>query len=104
MNSVVTEGQHMTVSCSAESNPPSTFTLIMPSKQKALQPVSGKPNTYQHTFIVTLNDTGVYTCEASNGEGRNKSMHRKLVVKCELFLLITYHNQSFHFHSFLLYH
>ncbi|XP_047454724.1 B-cell receptor CD22 [Mugil cephalus] len=86
MDSLVTEGQNMTVNCTAESNPKSNFIFKRLSGGKNLQPVilrpvSGKPNTYQHTFTVTSTDAGVYKCEASNNLGTNNSMHRKLVVK-----------------------
>ncbi|XP_069393184.1 B-cell receptor CD22 isoform X2 [Paralichthys olivaceus] len=87
MPAEVTEGQKITISCTAESFPPShlTLTRINTSNHQSLgnaQEVnySQPNNTLHQTFTVTSAHAGLYSCSAWNTEGMKQS-EQKLVVK-----------------------
>ncbi|XP_053288199.1 sialoadhesin-like [Pleuronectes platessa] len=87
MSSEVTEGQTITISCTVESFPQSTLTLmkintnnqveIIPENNLNPRPI----NSISHTFTVTSADAGWYFCRAQNTEGSKYSKQKKLVVK-----------------------
>ncbi|XP_053288202.1 B-cell receptor CD22 [Pleuronectes platessa] len=87
MRSEVTEGQTITISCTVESFPQSTLTLmrintnnqaeIIPEENLYSRPI----NSLYHTFTVTSADAGWYVCRAQNTEGSKNSKQKELVVK-----------------------
>ncbi|KAM4736560.1 B-cell receptor CD22 [Anableps anableps] len=84
--SKVKEGQTVTITCSAESFPVSTFELerfstpdLSPERFSS-QPAN-EQNFFTHTFNVTSAHAGFYTCIACNSEGSNRSNERKLEVE-----------------------
>ncbi|XP_056237488.1 B-cell receptor CD22 isoform X2 [Seriola aureovittata] len=84
----VTQGHTITITCTVESNPPSTLTLrrISTSNPQFLEiPESINDqhhvSTLHHSFNVTSADTGSYSCSAVNSEGSKESKQRKLLVK-----------------------
>ncbi|KAM9353531.1 B-cell receptor CD22 [Symphorus nematophorus] len=88
MDPEVTEGQLITITCTVESSPPSQLGLrwetsnSQSSGQPFLQPAFYEPsNTLQHTFNVTSDHAGFYTCTAWNTEDYKESKQRQLVVK-----------------------
>ncbi|XP_053289596.1 B-cell receptor CD22 isoform X2 [Pleuronectes platessa] len=87
MRSEVTEGQTIAVSCTAESFPQSTLTLMKintnPQSLKSTENsiYSQTSNSLYHTFTVTSSDAGLYFCRAQNTEGSKDSKQKKLVVK-----------------------
>ncbi|XP_053286966.1 B-cell receptor CD22 isoform X2 [Pleuronectes platessa] len=87
MSSEVTEGQTITISCTAESFPQSTLTLIRtdPYDQTLIitetYHYSRPINSLSHEFTVTSVDAGWYVCRALNTEGVKDSKQKKLVVK-----------------------
>ncbi|XP_034468053.1 hemicentin-1-like [Hippoglossus hippoglossus] len=87
MSSEVTEGQTITVSCTAESFPQSTLTLMrINTNNQALiiteNNIYSRPiDSLYHTFTVTSADAGWYFCRAQNSEGSKDSKQQKLVVK-----------------------
>ncbi|XP_060936986.1 limbic system-associated membrane protein-like [Limanda limanda] len=87
MSSEVTEGQTITISCTAESFPQSTLTLAKTyPNYKTLKVTennhhSGPINTLYHTFNVTSADAGWYFCRAQNRDGTKDSKEKELVVK-----------------------
>ncbi|XP_053289578.1 B-cell receptor CD22 isoform X2 [Pleuronectes platessa] len=87
MSSEVTEGQTITINCTAESFPQSTLTLmkINTNNQAEIIPetnINSRPiNPVSHTFTVTSADAGRYFCRAQNAEVYKDSMWKKLVVK-----------------------
>ncbi|XP_053288272.1 sialoadhesin-like [Pleuronectes platessa] len=91
MSSEVTEGQTITINCTAESFPQSTLTLMRtyPNPQALImteENLYSRPiNSLYHTFTVTSADAGWYFCCARNTEGSKDSEQKKLVVKCECF-------------------
>ena len=93
MSSEVTEGQTITVNCTAESFPQSTLTLMRSNKYHQSIIISEKNlysrpiNSLHHKFNVTSADSGSYFCRAQNSEGYEDSEQKKLVVKCECHFL-----------------
>nr|XP_046255908.1 B-cell receptor CD22 [Scatophagus argus]XP_046255909.1 B-cell receptor CD22 [Scatophagus argus] len=85
MDTVVTEGQRITITCTADSVPPSSLRLIrdLQSSERppSLPTTPADKNILKHTFNVTSAHTGVYICSASNSEGTASSHKRKLMVK-----------------------
>ncbi|XP_053289587.1 sialoadhesin isoform X4 [Pleuronectes platessa] len=87
MRSEVTEGQTITITCTAESFPQSTLTLMRIDKCHQYLKIpednlNSRPiNPLYHTFTVTSADAGCYVCRAQNTEGYKDSMWKKLVVK-----------------------
>ncbi|XP_053288268.1 Fc receptor-like protein 5 [Pleuronectes platessa] len=87
MSSEVTEGQTITVSCTVESFPQSTLTLmrINTNNQAEIIPEnnlnSRSINSLYHTFTVTSADAGWYVCRAQNTQGYKDSEQKELVVK-----------------------
>ncbi|XP_051261424.1 hemicentin-2 [Dicentrarchus labrax] len=89
MDTEVTEGQFITISCTVESFPPSQLKLIRTSEANAQssdiifsQTSDLRPyNTLHRKFSATSAHTGSYTCSATNSEGSKTSEQRKLVVK-----------------------
>ncbi|XP_047196716.1 B-cell receptor CD22-like [Hippoglossus stenolepis] len=88
MRSEVTEGQTITVSCSVESFPQSTLTLMRINKYSRFLKITennlnSRPiNSLYHTFtFVTSADAGWYVCRAQNSEGSKDSKKKELVVK-----------------------
>ncbi|XP_047196704.1 B-cell receptor CD22 [Hippoglossus stenolepis] len=87
MRSEVTEGQTITVSCTVESFPQSTLTLMRintnhPSLKITDNNLNSRPiNSLYHTFTVTPADAGWYFCRAQNSEGSKDSKQKELVVK-----------------------
>ncbi|XP_047196707.1 vascular cell adhesion protein 1 isoform X2 [Hippoglossus stenolepis] len=87
MSSEVTEGQTITVSCSVESSPQSTLTLMRiityhQSLKITENNLNSRPiNSLYHTFTVTSADAGWYVCRAQNSEGSKDSKQKTLVVK-----------------------
>ncbi|XP_060936961.1 B-cell receptor CD22-like [Limanda limanda] len=86
MRSEVTEGQTITVSCTVESFPQSTLTLMRTNTYQAFliaeNNLYSRPiNTLSHTFTVTSADAGWYVCRAQNTEGSKDSKQKELVVK-----------------------
>ncbi|XP_060936642.1 B-cell receptor CD22-like [Limanda limanda] len=87
MRSEVTEGQTTTVSCTVESFPQSTLTLMktntnnqslnIPENNLNSRPI----NSLSHKFNVTSADAGLYFCRAQNTEGSKDSKKKELVVK-----------------------
>lgn len=84
----VTEGRSVTITCTAESFPPSHIQIQFTSLTShtfsyfSSQPAKEK-NTLSHTFNATSAHTGSYGCSASNSEGTNRSDEKKLKVECE---------------------
>ncbi|XP_062255000.1 B-cell receptor CD22-like [Platichthys flesus] len=87
MRSEVTEGQTITVTCTVESFPQSTLTLIKTNKNLQSLKITennlySRPiNSLYHTFNVTSSDAGLYVCRAQNTVGSKDSKKEKLVVK-----------------------
>uniref|UniRef100_A0A3P8RZA3 B-cell receptor CD22 n=1 Tax=Amphiprion percula TaxID=161767 RepID=A0A3P8RZA3_AMPPE len=87
MDTEVTEGQLIPISCTAESFPPSHFTIMRnsASNHQLSDWKSSQSNNNRNVFHSTINasstDAGVYTCKATNSEGTEQSKQRKLVVK-----------------------
>ncbi|XP_060936972.1 B-cell receptor CD22-like [Limanda limanda] len=86
MSSEVTEGQTTTVSCTVESFPQSTLTLMRTNTYQAFviaeNNLNSRPNnSFSHTFTVTSADAGWYVCRAQNTEGSKDSKWKELVVK-----------------------
>ncbi|XP_022619960.1 B-cell receptor CD22-like [Seriola dumerili] len=84
----VTEGHTVTITCTVESNPPSTLTLRRTSTSNPQfleihKSINDQPHvsTLHHFFNVTSADTGSYSCRAVNSEGSKESKQRKLLVK-----------------------
>ncbi|XP_017279220.1 B-cell receptor CD22 [Kryptolebias marmoratus] len=83
----VKEGQSITITCTAESFPPSNFKILRSSlsNSQSSENIStssaNERNTFTHTFDATLAHAGSYICEVSNSEGTNHSAKRKLEVK-----------------------
>lgn len=84
----VTEGDLVSVRCSAESLPLSNMTLTKTSvDQSSVRSVTNQlDQTAQHNvltfgFAATWEDAGVYTCTAANGEGSG-SAQKTLEVAC----------------------
>ncbi|XP_059195063.1 B-cell receptor CD22 [Centropristis striata] len=83
------EGQPITITCTVESSPQSILELMRTSSSNPKStkwpytPLDfhGSPNTLLHTFNVTSDDTGDYTCNAANDLGSEKSNPVRLVVK-----------------------
>ncbi|KAM9852065.1 B-cell receptor CD22-like [Aulostomus maculatus] len=87
MDPEVSEGQLSTISCTADSVPPSTLTLTrttasgLPSSKQHVIKEWEHNNTLSYTFNASSNDAGFYTCDASNTVGNQRSRQRKLVVR-----------------------
>ncbi|XP_047196825.1 B-cell receptor CD22-like [Hippoglossus stenolepis] len=87
MRSEVTEGQTITVNCTAESFPQSTLTLMRintnhPSLKITENNLYSRPiNSLSHNINVTSADAVLYFCRAHNSEGSKDSKKKKLVVK-----------------------
>ncbi|XP_047196708.1 B-cell receptor CD22 isoform X3 [Hippoglossus stenolepis] len=87
MRSEVTEGQTITVTCTVESFPQSTLTLMRintnPQSLKITENnLYSRPiNSLYHKINVTSADAGWYVCRAQNSEGSKDSKQKKLVVK-----------------------
>ncbi|XP_062256254.1 sialoadhesin-like isoform X2 [Platichthys flesus] len=87
MRSEVTEGQNITISCTVESFPQSTLTLMRIDKYDQHLKITetnlnSRPiNSLSHEFTVTSADAGLYFCRAQNTEGSKDSKQKKLVVK-----------------------
>ncbi|XP_053289615.1 Fc receptor-like protein 2 [Pleuronectes platessa] len=87
MRSEVTEGQTITISCTAESFPQSTLTLMRINKYHQTLEVTennlySRPiNSLSYTFTLTSADAGWYFCRAQNTEGSKDSKQQELVVK-----------------------
>ncbi|XP_042345844.1 B-cell receptor CD22 [Plectropomus leopardus] len=87
MDTEVTEGQLINITCTVESFPASELNLertyttdSQPPEWSFTQP-DWHNNILQHTFNVTSAHTGFYICRATNSEGSEKSIQRQLVVK-----------------------
>ncbi|XP_062256251.1 B-cell receptor CD22-like isoform X4 [Platichthys flesus] len=78
MSYEVTEGSTITISCTVESFPQSTLTLMRIDKYNLY---SRPINSLSHEFTVTSSDAGWYVCRAQNTEGTKDSKQKKLVVK-----------------------
>ncbi|XP_061573942.1 uncharacterized protein LOC133440635 [Cololabis saira] len=79
----VREGQSVTVTCTAESFPPSSFTV---KKSSASNPESVFPhvygqNTSSHTFTAAPAHAGSYVCTAANSKGTARSEEKNLEVQ-----------------------
>ena len=91
MRSEVTEGWTITVTCSVESFPQSTLTLMRIDTNNHFYKITennlySRPiNSLSDKITVTSADAGWYVCRAQNSEGSNYSKEKKLVVKCECF-------------------
>ncbi|XP_053289620.1 Fc receptor-like protein 5 isoform X2 [Pleuronectes platessa] len=87
MSSEVTEGQTITITCTAESFPQSTLTLKRIDKYHQTLEVTennlySRPiNSLSYTFTVTSADAGWYFCRAQNTEGSKDSKWKELLVK-----------------------
>ncbi|XP_062250798.1 B-cell receptor CD22-like [Platichthys flesus] len=87
MRSEVTEGQTITISCTVESFPQSTLTLMRINKYHQTLKVtennlySPPINSLSHEFTVTSSYAGLYFCRAQNIEGSKDSKQKELVVK-----------------------
>ncbi|XP_060936964.1 B-cell receptor CD22-like [Limanda limanda] len=87
MRSEVTEDETITISCTVESFPESTLTLMRTNTYHQTLKInennlySRAINTLSHTFTVTSDDTGWYVCRAQNTEGSKDSKKKELVVK-----------------------
>ncbi|XP_053289624.1 sialic acid-binding Ig-like lectin 14 isoform X2 [Pleuronectes platessa] len=87
MRSEVTEGQTITVSCTVESFPQSTLTLMRIDRNNQPLKITGnnlysRPiNSLSHKFTVTSVDAGWYFCRAQNTEGSKDSEQQELLVK-----------------------
>ncbi|XP_060936970.1 B-cell receptor CD22-like [Limanda limanda] len=78
MSSEVTEGRTITISCTVESFPQSTLTLM---RTNTYYLYSRPINTLPHKITVSSADAGWYFCRAENTEGSKDSEKKKLVVK-----------------------
>nr|XP_057939409.1 B-cell receptor CD22-like isoform X2 [Doryrhamphus excisus] len=69
------EGEQLSIVCSAESFPPSNFTLTRTSGQRSsVRPVAdSRGRNLSITLNVTSADDGVYACEAANSEGKGST-------------------------------
>ncbi|XP_077382070.1 cell adhesion molecule CEACAM5-like [Festucalex cinctus] len=100
----VTEGETVSVGCSAESVPLSRLTLTWSARdQSSMGSVAtvlsemALNNVLLYVFEATWTDGGVYTCEASNTEGRGSTQKilevtyapRNVSVKGNLSLVVT---------------
>ncbi|XP_068997381.1 B-cell receptor CD22 isoform X1 [Embiotoca jacksoni] len=82
MNAEVSSGQLVKIACTTESYPPSAFTLTLSADPKwIVSKPADDQNSFHHEFTATSANAGYYTCCASNAEGRNISVQRRLVVK-----------------------
>ena len=79
----VKENVLLTLSCSAESNPPVssvTWRKTTDGREEIIQ------QTQTQTFRVNSaspSDSGLYSCEATNDIGRGKSQPAEVKVRCE---------------------
>ncbi|XP_060936987.1 sialoadhesin-like [Limanda limanda] len=91
MRSEVTEGQTITVTCTAESFPQSTLTLMRTDTNPQSLKITEKnlysriSNSLYHKITVTSADAGWYFCRAQNTEGSKDSKEKELVVKYSLY-------------------
>ncbi|XP_060936973.1 B-cell receptor CD22-like [Limanda limanda] len=87
IRSEVIEGQTITISCTVESFPQSTLTLMRNDKYHQSLKITennlnSRPiNSLSHKFNVTSADAGWYFCCAKNTEGSKDSKQKELVVK-----------------------
>ncbi|XP_037532723.1 B-cell receptor CD22 [Nematolebias whitei] len=82
----VREDRSITITCTAESFPPSDFQIkFLSSNSQTFSSFSSQPaneeNTLTHTFNATSAHAGSYFCSASNSEGTNRSDKRKLNIE-----------------------
>uniref|UniRef100_A0A8C4GEE8 B-cell receptor CD22 n=1 Tax=Dicentrarchus labrax TaxID=13489 RepID=A0A8C4GEE8_DICLA len=88
MDTEVTEGQFITISCTVESFPPSQLKLIRTSEANAQssdiifsQTSDLRPyNTLHRKFSATSAHTGSYTCSATNSEGSKTNSPKDVTV------------------------
>ncbi|KAM8826627.1 B-cell receptor CD22-like [Synchiropus picturatus] len=82
MYTQVTEGQTVIISCTVDSFPPSTLTLIREVRSTSVNVSSdSNNNVLVYTSKAAVDHTGSYKCVASNSEGSRTSERRELVVQ-----------------------
>lgn len=87
MAPVVNESSLVTIHCTVESHPPSTLTLTLTRGQSPESPLEhsfapSEGNVLTASFTVSVEDAGLYTCQATNSEGWNQTS-QELVVNCK---------------------
>lgn len=85
MDTEVTEGELITISCTVESFPRSQLTLariLNSSLEWLFQSPDNQFNKLHYEVKATAAHAGFYNCTATNTEGLQWTLH-KLVVKCK---------------------